>query len=178
MRKTEVDNCFAEWKFGDQRQVALQCVTWWLFTLHFCFKPEIHPDVFNGATSHNENDPEWGNEILLWKAKRATKDSHGLDKFSGRWLFYYTSQTIDHERCPVKYYKTFKSHHPAEMNKPESSFYFTNKHHQNPGDIIWYKKSPLRKNEVGKLLLKAAQSNSVRRICISKLLDSDVPVIV
>ena len=32
------------------------------------------------------------------------------------------------------------------MNEPESSFYFTNKHQQNPGDNIWYKKSPLGKN--------------------------------
>ena len=64
------------------------------------------------------------------------------------------------------------------MNEPESSFYFTNKHQQNPGGNISYKKSPLGKNEVGKLLLKAAQNNSVRRTCISKLLDSDVPVIV
>ena len=64
------------------------------------------------------------------------------------------------------------------MNEPESSFYFTNKHLQNPGDNIWYKKSPLGKSEVRKLLLKAVQNNSVRRTCISKLLDSDVPVIV
>ena len=72
----------------------------------------------------------------------------------------------------------FKSNRPTEMNEPESSFYFTNKHQLNPGDNIWYKKSPLRKNEVGKLLLKAVQNNSVRRTCISKLLDSGVPVIV
>ena len=28
------------------------------------------------------------------------------------------------------------------MNEPESSFYFTNKHQENPGDNIWYYKSP------------------------------------
>ena len=93
-------------------------------------------------------------------------------------MFYTTSQTIDHERCPGKYCKMFKSNRPTEMNEPESSFYFTNKHQQNPGGNISYKKSPLRKNEVGKLLLKAAQNISVRRTCISKLLDSNVPVIV
>ena len=64
------------------------------------------------------------------------------------------------------------------MNEPESSFYFTNKHQLNPADNIWYKKSSLEKNEIGKPLLKAAQNNSVRRTWISKLLDSDLPVIV
>ena len=58
------------------------------------------------------------------------------------------------------------------MNQPESAFYFAIKHQQNPGE------SPLGKNEVGKPLLKAAQNYSVRKTCISKLLDSDVPVIV
>ena len=62
------------------------------------------------------------------------------------------------------------------MNEPESAFYFVIKHQQNPGDNIWTKNSPLQKNKVGKPLLKAAQNCS--QISISKLLDSDVPVIV
>ena len=93
-------------------------------------------------------------------------------------MFHPTSQTIDHKRCPVKYNKLFQNHQPAEMNEPESSFYFTNKHQQNPSDNIWNMKSPLGKSEVRKLLLKAAQNNSIRRTCISKLFDLDVLVIV
>ena len=60
VRKTEVDNRFAdvEGYFGDQEQVFLQRVTWSLFTLHFSFETQIHPDVFSGATFHTENDPE------------------------------------------------------------------------------------------------------------------------
>ena len=64
------------------------------------------------------------------------------------------------------------------MNEPESAFYFAIKHQQNPSHNIWTKKSPLAKNEVGKSLLKAAQNYSVRKTCVSKLLDSDEPVIV
>ena len=64
------------------------------------------------------------------------------------------------------------------MNEPESSFYFTNTHQQIPDDNIGYKKSSLGKNEVRKLVLKAAQNKSVCTTCISKLFDSDVPVIV
>ena len=64
------------------------------------------------------------------------------------------------------------------MNEAQSSFSFTINHQKNPDDNIWYKKSPLGKNEVGKPLLKAAQNYPVRRTFILKLLDSDVPVIV
>ena len=63
------------------------------------------------------------------------------------------------------------------MNDPESGFYFAIKHQHNPGDNVWTKKFPLGKNEVGKLLLKAAQNYSVRKTYISKLLNSHVPVI-
>ena len=62
------------------------------------------------------------------------------------------------------------------MNEPESAFYFAIKHQQNPSDNIWTKKSPLGKHEVGKPRLKAAQNYSVRKTCISELLDSNVPV--
>ena len=96
-------------------------------------------------------------------------------KSSGRWVFYPTSWTIDHEHNPDKYYKIFESHRP---NESESAFYFAIKHQQNPGDNIWTKKSPLGKNEVGKPLLKAVQNHTVRKTCISKPLDSSVPVIV
>ena len=90
-------------------------------------------------------------------------------------MFYPISRSIDHEHNPDRYHKIVKSHRP---NEPESAFYLGIKHQQNPGDNIWTKKSPLGKNEVGKPLLKAAQNYSVRKTCISKLLDSDVPVIV
>ena len=38
------------------------------------YKPEIDPDVFSGATFHRENDPEKGNEILVWKAVKGSED--------------------------------------------------------------------------------------------------------
>ena len=83
----------------------------------------------------------------MWKGEKALKDCHGLDKSSGRWVFYPISQTTDHERCSVRYCKIFKSHCPAGMNETESSFYFTITHQQNPGYNNWYKKTPLEKNK-------------------------------
>ena len=133
-----MDNSFTKGQFGDQNQVALQCVTWWLFILHFCFKAEIHPDTLNEAIKTLcGKQSKYPKNVSAW----TSVSSH----FSNNWL---------------KYCKTFKSHHPSEMNEPgtpQSSFYFTIKHKQNPGNIL-YKKSPLEKNEVGKPLLKAAQS--------------------
>jgi integrase len=132
-----------------------------------------------------ENDPETGNEMLVWKTERGSKTRHGQDESSGRRAFYPTAQATGNERCPVMYYKMFKSHRPLLMNQPEARFYLAVKHKRNPNDNIWYKRSPLGKNEIGKLLSKAAQNvglpgrvtnHSVRKTCVSRLLDSDVPV--
>ena len=70
------------------------------------------------------------------------------------------------------------------MNQPEAPFYLAVKHQRKATDTVWYKKSPLGKNEIVKLLTKAAQNaglpgrvtnHSVAKTCISRLLDSDVP---
>ena len=65
-----------------KNQVALQRVTWCLFSLHFCFELEIHPSDFGGVTFHKENVPESGN-VIVWKVEGAFKDCCSLDNSSG-----------------------------------------------------------------------------------------------
>ena len=108
------------------------------------YEPEIDPNVFSLATFHRENNPEKGNEILVWKAEKGSEDLAAQDNTSGRWMFYPTSRTINLERHTDKYYRIVKSHCPTEIREPESAFYFAIKHQQNPGDNIWTKKYPSR----------------------------------
>jgi integrase len=74
------------------------------------------------------------------------------------------------------------------MNKPDSPFYLAVKHNCRANDQIWYKKSPLGKNEIGNLLSTAAKkanlqqgqgakitNHSVQKTSISRLLDADIP---
>ena len=74
------------------------------------------------------------------------------------------------------------------MNKPDSPFYLAVKHNCRANDQIWYKKSPLGKNEIGNFLSTAAKkanlqqgqgakitNHSVRKTSISRLLDADIP---
>jgi hypothetical protein len=71
------------------------------------------------------------------------------------------------------------------MNKPDSPFYLAVKHNCRANDQIWYKKSPLGKNEIGNLLSIAAKlqqgqgakitNHSVQKTSISRLLDADIP---
>jgi len=81
--------------------------------------------------------------------------------------------------------KPLKSHRPAEMNSSDSPFYLAINHRRKPNDNTWYMKAPLGKNEIGNLLKKAAEraglqgnitNHSVRKTCISRLMDAEVPV--
>ena len=87
----------------------------------------------------------------------------------------------------MKFYKTFKSHKLVEMNQPDSPFYLAVRQNRSSQDQVWYMRSPLGKNEIRKFLSTAAQNagihrkgkrvtnHSVRKTCISRLLDADIP---
>ena len=116
----------------------MQRVTWRVFALHFCSEPEMHPNIFIGVTFHTYNNPDFKDFIPCVESGESIQRLLWPGQVFWKMSVLHNSQTIDHERCPVKYYKISKSHRPAEMNKPEPTYYFTNKHQQNPGDNIWY----------------------------------------
>ena len=96
-----------------------------------------------------------------------------------------TAQATNNERCPVFYCKEFKSHRPEEMNSADSPFYLAINYRRRPGINFWYMRAPLGKNGIDKLMKTAAQSASlqgnftnhtVRKACISRLMDAEVPV--
>ena len=55
-------------------------------------------------------------------------------------------------------YKTFEKHRPVEMKKPEAPFYLALRQKRNADDPIWYMKSPLVKNQLGKFLSEAVSA--------------------
>ena len=66
-------------------------------------EPEINTHVFGGVKFLSRNDPESFNEIPGFKAEKGFNFSR-----PGRWMFFPTSQTADHERYPIKYCEIFK----------------------------------------------------------------------
>ena len=69
------------------------------------------------------------------------------------------------------------------MKQPDSLFFLAINHRRQPSSEIWYSKAALGKNEIGKFLSKAAKAaklpgnitnHSVRKTCISRLMDADI----
>ena len=123
--------------------------------------------------------------MLVWLAEQGTKTHHGQQK-GHRRAFQSKVYATNTERCPVKFYITIKSQRPVEMNQPKSPFYLAVRQNRSWQDQVWYMRSPLGKNEIGKFVSTAAQkaglhregkrvtNHSVRKTCISRLLDADI----
>ena len=132
------------------------------------------------------NSEQWRRNACL--AERARyKDSYRPGKGHQR-AFQPKIYATGGERCPVKYYKSFEAHRPREMNASDSPFFLAIKHNRASNDPVWYKKSPLGKNQIGKFLSVAAQNagihqgigakvsyHSIRKTSISRLLDANIP---
>ena len=156
---------------------------WWIIALPFGFRARDESRLLKWADVTLEKDPETENDILVWRYERGSKTRQGQDKPYAVRAFHPTAQGTGTERCPVKIYKEFACHRPLKKNKPYPPFYLAVKHQRKPGDDVWYMRSPLGKNEIGKFLSTAAKNatlhgrvtnRSVRKTCISRLLDANV----
>ena len=123
---------------------------------------------------------------MVWLADRGTRTRHDQDRGHQR-SFQPKIYATNTARCPVSFYKKFSSHRPVEMNVPESPFYLAVSHSRRSNEEVWYTKAPHGKNQIGKFLSTVAKNvdlhregkkvtnHSVRKTCISRLLDANVP---
>ena len=184
LTEAEEDKLFECGEFGTSNPTILQRTLWWIIALHFGFRARDESRRLKWGDVTLEKDPDTENEILVWRYERGSKTRQGQDKPYSVRAFHPTAQATGNERCPVKIFKEFARRRPLEMNKPDSPFYLAVKHKRKPDDNVWYMRSPLGKNEIGKFLSTAAKNaglqgrvtnHSVRKTCISRLLDADVP---
>ena len=178
----EEDELFRLGEFGDSNPEALQRTVWWLLSLHFGFRARDESRRLKWGDVKLCKDPTTGNEFLLWEAERGSKTRHGDCYYRA---FNPVAQATSNDRCPVKFYKEFSRRHPVEMKTAESPFYLAINRKRMPQNPIWYAKGPLGKNEIGKFLVNAAKNadiqgnitnHSVRKTCISRLMEANVPI--
>ena len=181
LTNAEEDLMFERGEFGDQDPEVLQRPVWWLLSLHFGFRARDESRKLKWGNVKLQSNGETGNEELVWTAERGSKCRNG--EGPGR-PFCPTAQASNNARCPIFFYKAFRSHRPTEMNNPESPFYLAIKHKRKPSDTVWYMNAPLGKNSIGKFLKMAAKrtglqgnvtNHAVRKTSIGRLLDADVP---
>ena len=180
---TEEDQLFQLGLFGKHEPEVLQRTVWWVLSLHFGFR------------AHDESRRlKWGDIVLsITTPKQAVNCCCGKlnedpkpDMATGQHqkAFYPTAQATENKRCPVQLYRAFPEHRQLEMKQPDSSFFLAINHRRQPSPQIWYSKAALGKNEIGKFLSKASKAaklpgnitnHSVRKTCISRLMDADIP---
>ena len=158
----EENTLFLTGQFGDSTPTALQRTMWWFLSLHFGFRARDESRKLRWGDVELQNDPEDNREMLVWLAERGTKTRSGQEQ-GHRRAFQPKLYATNADRCPVEFYKKFRSHRPVEMKKPDSPFYLAVKHNCRASDQIWYKKSPLGKNEIGNFLSTAAKEANLQQ---------------
>ena len=185
MTDEEEDALFNSGQFGDNEPEVLQRTVWWLLSLHFGFRARDESRKLLWGDVQLQTGMN-GEEMLVWVAERGTKTRTGQEQGHTR-AFQPKCYAIGGNRCPVEYYKKFRSHRPQAMCEEDSPFFLAINHKRSSNEAPWYKKSPLGKNLIGKFLSSAAENaglqqaigskisnHSVRKTSISRLLDANI----
>ena len=177
---------FETGKFGNHNPLALQRTLLWFLSMQFGFRARDESRKLCWGDIVLDVDAVTGREVLVWTAERGSKTSLGL-KGGHQRQFCPKPFATGTNRCPVLYYNLFKARRPQKANSPESPFSLTVNHQTWRQSQVWYKGSPLGKNEIGKFMSTAAKNvglaaqnkkisnHSVRKTSISHLLDAGVP---
>ena len=136
LSNAEEDFLFRTGKFGAENPEALQRTVWWLLALHFGFRARDESRKLKWGDIVLQTENETGKEFLIWKSERGSKTSRGNGDTRA---FNPTALATNNERCPVFYYKEFKSHRPEEMNSADSPFYLAINYRRRPGSNSWWK---------------------------------------
>ena len=177
---------FETGKFGNHNPLALQRTLLWFLSMQFGFRARDESRKLCWGDIVLDVDAVTGREVLVWTAERGSKTSQGLKRGHQR-QFCPKPFATGTNRCPVLYYNLFKARRPQKANSPESPFSLAVNHQTWRQSQVWYKGSPLGKNEIGKFMSTAAKNvglaaqnkkisnHSVRKTSISRLLDVGVP---
>ena len=151
----EEDELFRLGEFGESSPEALQRTVWWLLSLHFGFRARDESRRLKWGDIKLGYEPTTDKEFLIWEAERGSKTRHGDGH---QRAFNPVAYATNNERCPVKLYKQFSKRRPEEMKLATSPFYLAINHRRKPDNPVWYSKTALGKNEIGKFLTKAAKN--------------------
>ena len=114
--------------FGAENPVALQRTMWWILSLHFGFRTcEENRKLCWGDVSLQMDPIQDGHKMLVWLNELATKTRKGEEN-GHRCPFSPKAYASNTERCPVQFYKLFRSQRPDEMNEPNALFSLAVRH--------------------------------------------------
>ena len=187
LTEKEQNKLFETGQFGDHDPLVLERTLWWFLSLNFGFRARDESRKLCWGDVVLQKDPETGRELLVWRTERGSKTRQGNTESGHKRPFPPKLFATGDSRCPVKFYKAFANHRPEDMKKPEDPFYLAVKHKRKSDDNIWYSRTPLGKNQLGRFMSGAVSAaglqsgerkltnHTVRKTSIGRLLDGNFP---
>ena len=142
LTKAEEDALFENGQFGVQDPNSLQRALWWFVSLHFGWRARDESRKLCWGDVGLANDPETDSEYLVWKSERGSKTRTGKDGGHQRAFEPKAYASKNKSRCPVEFYKAFRSHRSEAMLDPSAPFYLAINHRRKPSDKVWYLDRP------------------------------------
>ena len=155
LTEAEEDALFENGQFSVQDPKSLQRALWWFLSLHFGWRARDESRKLCWGDVGLASDPETDSEYLVWKSERGSKTRSGQDGGHQRAFEPKAYASNNKSRCPVEFYKAFRSLRSETMLEPDAPFYLAINHRRKPNDKVWYLDRPLGKNEIGKFLKDA-----------------------
>ena len=105
--------------------------------------------------------------IQLVFPERATKTRGGATRGDVRPVKAKMFAVPGDDRCPIKMYKLYKSHRPADMLVPDSRFYLTSL--DNPRSDVWYSHQAVGKKTLGKYMKLMVEKGNLEVMLVNNL---------
>ena len=128
LTEEEEEKLFQSGTFSAENPIALQRTMWWILSLNFGFRAcDKSCKLCWGDVSLQTDPIQDGCEMLVllneWDTKTRKDEENGRRHPSSP-----KACATNTERCPVHFYKLFRSHRPEEMNKPDAPFFLAVRH--------------------------------------------------
>ena len=102
--------------------IGLQRAFWWFISLHFGFRARDEARKLCWGDVGLVYDHAKQKEYLTWYCERGTKTRTGKENEQKR-LFNPVVYATGTNRCPIEFYKSFRSHRPTRGNEGELSIF-------------------------------------------------------
>ena len=122
------DAPFKNGQFGIHDLKSLQRALCWFRSLHFGWKARDESRKLCWGDVGLAANPETDSEYLVWKSERGSKTRTGQDSGHHRAFVPKAHVSNNTSRCPVEFYKDFRSHRSELILEPDAPFYLATNH--------------------------------------------------
>ncbi|KAK3734269.1 hypothetical protein QZH41_008856 [Actinostola sp. cb2023] len=151
LNSDEMEKLWLEKQLGDHSPDALIRTIWLNNTMHFGWRAQDeHRKVLLGDLEIQKEQGGDEKEYVIWHTERGSKTRTGGKEFGPERYYNPRMYATGNDRCPVRIFRAYLEHRPAEMRSPDSPLYLATV--KNAKTNTWFKRQPLGVHSLGSFM--------------------------